>query len=211
MAGTLFENNLSPYLTLVESSAPSSPSAGNQRVYIDTSDHHLKRKNSGGSVTDLESGGGGGSTPTAHGVRATRITSNFSVGNNTLTAVQWNGEDFDTDTMHDTGSNTTKIVIPSISGVTTGLWTFTVSGYTDQNGGSADAQFKLNGTTVIAFSREKGDGAALCGLSLSTDYVCSATDYIECLVRTTAGSGNIIGTDASGPAIFSAKFIGKVS
>jgi hypothetical protein len=37
-----------------QSSAPSSPAAGDQRVYIDTTKHHLERKDSGGVVTDIE-------------------------------------------------------------------------------------------------------------------------------------------------------------
>lgn len=41
-----------------EGSAPSSPSSGYQSVYIDSADHHLKRKNSSGTVVDIESGSG---------------------------------------------------------------------------------------------------------------------------------------------------------
>lgn len=54
MAGTLFENNLSPYLTLVEGTEPSAPAAGQQRVYIDSTTHKLKRTNSSGTDTTIE-------------------------------------------------------------------------------------------------------------------------------------------------------------
>jgi hypothetical protein len=37
-----------------EGAAPSSPASGYQSVYIDSSDHHLKRKNSSGTVKDIE-------------------------------------------------------------------------------------------------------------------------------------------------------------
>lgn len=50
----LFENNLSPYLTIVEATEPSAPSAGQQRLYIDSTTHHLKRTDSGGTEVDLE-------------------------------------------------------------------------------------------------------------------------------------------------------------
>jgi hypothetical protein len=43
---------------IVEGTAPASPASGRQRLFIDTADHHLKRKNSAGTVTDLETGGG---------------------------------------------------------------------------------------------------------------------------------------------------------
>jgi hypothetical protein len=55
-------DNAFPKLILVEGSAPASPAAGRQDLFIDSADHHLKRVNSSGTVTDLEAGGGGGST-----------------------------------------------------------------------------------------------------------------------------------------------------
>lgn len=56
MAGTLFENNLSPYLTMVEGTAPASPSAGDQRLFVDSADHLLKYKNSSGTITPVGNG-----------------------------------------------------------------------------------------------------------------------------------------------------------
>jgi len=56
MAGTLFENNLSPYLTVVEQgSTPANPSAGNQKLFVRTSDHVLCYVNSSGTVTPVGS------------------------------------------------------------------------------------------------------------------------------------------------------------
>lgn len=60
---TLWENNLSPYATFVEGSTPASPSAGQQRTFIDSADHKFKRVNSSGTVTIIEGGGGGGTDP----------------------------------------------------------------------------------------------------------------------------------------------------
>jgi hypothetical protein len=50
----LAHDNPFPSLLVVEGSAPSSPASGAQRVYIDSTSHHLSRKTSGGSVVDLE-------------------------------------------------------------------------------------------------------------------------------------------------------------
>lgn len=50
MAGTLFENNLSPYISFTEHVDPSNPSAGVQRLFVDT-DHILKMVDSAGTVT----------------------------------------------------------------------------------------------------------------------------------------------------------------
>jgi hypothetical protein len=79
---TLFQDNLSPYLTVVEGSAPSSPGAGNQKLFIDSSDHLLKYKNSSGTVTTV---GGGLSDPmTTRGdiiVRnASNVTARLAIG-----------------------------------------------------------------------------------------------------------------------------------
>lgn len=55
-------DNLFPSVLLDEGSAPSNPSAGTQRLFIDSADHQLKRVNSAGTVTTVE-GGGGSSLP----------------------------------------------------------------------------------------------------------------------------------------------------
>ncbi|MES2211395.1 MAG: hypothetical protein V4515_14625, partial [Chloroflexota bacterium] len=52
----LFENNLSPYLTIVEATEPSAPSAGQQRLYIDSTTHLLKATNSSGTDRTIEGG-----------------------------------------------------------------------------------------------------------------------------------------------------------
>jgi hypothetical protein len=54
---TTGSDNPYPKILVVEGTAPASPAAGRQALYIDTADHKLKRKNSSGTVTDLEAGG----------------------------------------------------------------------------------------------------------------------------------------------------------
>lgn len=44
--------------------APASPATGYQSVFIDSTDHHLKLKNSTGTITDLSAGGGTGNVST---------------------------------------------------------------------------------------------------------------------------------------------------
>lgn len=51
-----------PKMTFQETTAPSSAPSGDQYVYIDSSDHKLKRKNSSGTVTTLEPGAGSDTT-----------------------------------------------------------------------------------------------------------------------------------------------------
>jgi hypothetical protein len=55
---TKVDDNLFPKLIFVEGSAPASPSSGDQTLFIDSSDHLLKRKNSSGTVTTIGASGG---------------------------------------------------------------------------------------------------------------------------------------------------------
>jgi hypothetical protein len=55
---TKASDNEFPSLLVKEGTAPSSPAAGDQRVYIDSTTHHITRKNSSGTVTDIEAGSG---------------------------------------------------------------------------------------------------------------------------------------------------------
>lgn len=145
----------------------------------------------------------------AHACRVKRASGNFAVGNNVLTAVQFTAEDYDTDTMHDNSTNNTRITIPSIVGVTTGLWHVFAGGYTDATTGRADVQIRLNGTTLILMGLFAASGSGVSGYVTAGDYVFSATDYIECLVRTSGGAGNII-FDPPSP-YFGAHFVSAVS
>jgi hypothetical protein len=55
-------DNVFPKLIVAEGTVPSNPAAGQQKLYVDSADHKLKRVNSSGAVTAIESAGGGGST-----------------------------------------------------------------------------------------------------------------------------------------------------
>lgn len=53
-------DNTFPKVIISEGSTPASPSAGSQKLFIDSSDHKLKRVNSSGTVTQVEPSGGAG-------------------------------------------------------------------------------------------------------------------------------------------------------
>lgn len=52
-------DNPFPSILVVEGSTPASPGAGDQRLFINSSTHHLERVNSSGSVTDIETAAAG--------------------------------------------------------------------------------------------------------------------------------------------------------
>jgi len=151
----------------------------------------------------------------AHGCRVKRASGDFSVGNNTLTAVEFTAEDLDTDTMHDNSTNPSRVTIPTISGVTTGLWSIKASGYTDATSGRVDVSFRKNAAgnpasgTPLAFDGFTA-AAVLGAYHLTTDAVFTAGDYVECFVRTTAGAGNAV-YDADVSPIMTVAFLGKVT
>ena len=53
---TLASDNIFPKVILVEGAAPSSPSASDFKLYVDSADHLLKMKNSAGTVTTFGTG-----------------------------------------------------------------------------------------------------------------------------------------------------------
>lgn len=59
MALPTASDNPFPSLLVTEGTAPSSPAAGKQRVYIDSTTHRLTRKTSAGTVVDIETAAAG--------------------------------------------------------------------------------------------------------------------------------------------------------
>jgi hypothetical protein len=196
--------------------------------------------NSGGTVTDATGAIGAGvvitGTPTAgqvpiassgtaaawgvlsaHGCRAVRASTNLSVGNNTYTAVAFDGTDtYDTDNIHDPSTNNSRMVIPTITGVTTGLWAIKGSGYSDATSGRTDIEFRKNAAgnpasgTLLGGTTGIPQTSGIAGYALAIDAVLAAADYVECFVRTSGGTFNVV-YDAQFSPVFSVAFLGKVT
>lgn len=62
---TKASDNPYPSILVVEETTPASPAAGQQRLFIDSADHALKRVDDTGTVTDIEGGGGSAANPPA--------------------------------------------------------------------------------------------------------------------------------------------------
>jgi hypothetical protein len=80
-------DNVFPKLIVAEGATPSSPAAGQQKLFVDSVDHKLKRVDSAGAVTTVEGGtssGGGTSGPLAY----TAYTSASAYTTSSTTAVQ---------------------------------------------------------------------------------------------------------------------------
>jgi len=213
---TKASDNAFPSVLITEGTEPSAPAAGKQRLYIDSTSHHLKRTDSSGVDVDLE-GGAAAAYITAHGARVKR-SADVSVGNNTYTVIPFTAEDFDTDTIHDNSTNNSRLTIPTISGVTTGLWRVNCFGYTNHTAtGRTDCNIRLNaagssaGGSAIGFGSTNQVATTVLHAFLATcSYVFTAGDYVEAFVRTTGASSSVI-FDAGVSPIFEIEFLGKVT
>ena len=138
-----------------------------------------------------------------HGVLAGRVTSLFSINDDTLTAIEWNQEDFDSDGFHDTSTNNERLTVPS------GLdGTYQVTGklhLPNHNSGGAIrlVEIRLNGTTRIAsFAVPVLTDTVVTEINVqaSITVVLVATDYVELMGKQDSGgaaTATQLGTDKS--------------
>lgn len=82
---TKASDNAFPSLLITEGTEPSAPAAGKQRLYIDSTSHHLKRTDSSGTDVDIEAVSGGLGAWTDYTPTMTAVTTNPTLGSSTLT------------------------------------------------------------------------------------------------------------------------------
>lgn len=134
------------------------------------------------TVTDAESGA-------KHGAKAV-MTANYSLANNSQTALGLDTNTFDTDGYHSTVTNTTRITIPTgLDGVYLVLGMLRVAG---GGSGQRSAALKKNGTSI-------GDDLVSAQSNDTTILVYSVEqllvgDYIElCAWQNSGGNLNVLG------------------
>ncbi len=115
-------------------------------------------------------------------------SANISVANATAQALTFNSERYDTDTMHSTASNTSRI-------------TFTTAGKYEVGGcvrwaaqatyaGVREIGIRLNGATYIVVNDEMGSASANALTiiqAVTTEYVFAAADYVELVAYQSSG------------------------
>lgn len=179
-------DNKYPKVILTEQgSTPSNPDAGDQKLFIRTSDHALCLVNSSGSVSAV-GGTGGGYT---EGVRAEKSSAQTLTGSSG-TAVTWNQEAYDTDSMHSTVTNTSRLTC-----TTAGKYLITsclrfAANATGHRGCYYQAHIGSSDYYLAA------DRRLNCGASFPTDIVMSTVydfgvgDYVEIYAEQDSG-GNL--------------------
>lgn len=113
-----------------------------------------------------------------------------SISSGSDTAVAFDSEYFDNDTMHSTSSNTSRVTI-----TTAGHYLLTAKiGWGAFNNGDYTAKLVVNGSTTIAIdTRTVPASAALPARTcLAANYKLAAADYVEVVVNQTSGVGVLV-------------------
>lgn len=129
----------------------------------------------------------------------------ITVGTGALTALTFNTERFDTDSMHSTSVNTGRITFN-----TAGLYTVTLyAGWIANAAGIREFQIRLNGTTSIAQWTAPATAVADDHrMTITSVYKMAAGDFVEALAfQTSGGNLNVQSLAAASPE-FSAAWIG---
>ncbi len=115
-------------------------------------------------------------------------SANLSLSHNTTTALPFDSERWDTDDMHDTVTNSSRLTAQE-SGK---YLIFANVKFGENASGTREVLLRLNGTTVIAEERASANvvetGIAGNVMSLTTHYSLAAGDYVEFVVTQTSGS-----------------------
>lgn len=161
---------------------------------------HTSGADDGGIVahTSLTNVLAGQHAPLFSGCRLKKSANQTTVGD--ATAITFDQEDFDTDGLHDTGSNTSRITIPSGK---TGKWLFVAQMAHDTTAISWGQTIRKNGTTVFAETFDNGAGTGVTKIANAVIDM-AATDYVEMMARISTGTVTVL----SARTFFSAVWLG---
>lgn len=136
-----------------------------------------------------------------------RRTTAQSINTATVTAITFDAERTDTDTMHSTSSNTSRITI-----TTSGRYhVYGNVAYAANATGIRYTAIRLNGTTVVVEDARAPAGAGDATIvSIDTSYLFSAGDYVELVAFQTSGGALNLDVRANATPEFGAEFIGLV-
>lgn len=127
-----------------------------------------------------------------------------SISTGTVTTLAFNSERWDTDTMHDTVTNNSRIVF-----TTAGRYLIGAHIEFDSNAtGVRLVWIRLNGSTYIATQYFDANSAAAHKVSIATYYNVAAASYAEVQVFQNSGGNLNVATDANESPEFWAVWVG---
>lgn len=149
---------------------------------------------------NLPGGGGGGFTQCARVYHNTTQT----IPQFTPTALAFNSERYDTDTMHDNATNNSRLTIQTAGKYHVGACVyFPAAAHT-----YCAIGIYLNGVTIIARHENAHTNGVSFGLTIGTDYDLAQGNYLEVFVWTDWGGGLVIASNANYSPEFWAHRIG---
>ena len=178
-------------LLFQEGSAPSTPASTKWRLYFKSDGLYFKDD---AGVETLAVAG----LPTFRGALAYNDGTQ-TINNTTVTAITFGAESYDTDTLHDTSSNTSRITVPS---ALAGKWRFTFHTgiYSGNNGtGIRAVWLRKNGTTDVIGSEIRLNpvlNLQVAGIG-SADVAMAASDYMEVVIYQSSGGTLAFGDTVS--------------
>lgn len=132
------------------------------------------------------------------GVISARIYNSgvFAVPNNTATAITFDSERYDTDSIHSTSSNTSRLTCK-----TAGKYHISTSlGYASNTTGRRYSQFRVNGTAIIALAETDCQAVGFAHHAFSTSYDLAVGDYVEVLAyQNSGGALNVVAASNYSP------------
>jgi hypothetical protein len=131
----------------------------------------------------------------------------ISINNDTATALTFNSELYDTDTIHDTSTNTGRLTCK-----TAGIYTiFANVAFNTNSTGYRSTLIKHNGSTTIALMVTSPASGAYTIHNLSCQYNMAVNDYVEVVVQQTSTGALLVKRGASYSPEFGMTFQGKAS
>jgi hypothetical protein len=132
-------------------------------------------------------------------------SANISINDSTLTALTFDSERYDTDTMHSTVTGTGKLTATTAG-------TYHIIGqvrFATSAVGVRQISIRLNGTTTLAFKGMSAASASVHGDIVETDYQFNATDYVELIVYQTSGGALNVDVAANYSPEFMMHYVSK--
>lgn len=159
-----------------------------------------------GVATEFLNGTAAWSTPSAVSVPGCRVrhSVNQSLTSGSFTALAFDTEDYDTDTMHSTVTNNSRITF-----TTAGKYRIVGQAVWDSNAnGFRELTIRHNGSLDIAIERILSPGVLSHAQVVETVYNVAASDYVQLYGRQSSGSAlNVASASAYSP-VFSAYKVG---
>jgi hypothetical protein len=126
------------------------------------------------------------------GAKGKRDGSTQSIANATFTAVLFNAEYYDTDSIHSTSSNTDRFTVPTGKG---GKWAISASVlFSGSSTGERRIAVYKNGAAANTDNRLSGQGSAGQTMAINSVFDLVATDYLSIYVyQDSSGSLNLDG------------------